>query len=65
LFSRYQDLVQEYAQHEQTTKASAPVKRLSARDADVSKRLAEYWHVPADNPQAMAEMNLFPKRMIL
>ena len=65
LFSRYHDIAQEYARKEPAAQASSSVKRLSALGADVFNGFAESWHLPANDPQVMAEICLFPKRMIL
>jgi hypothetical protein len=65
LFSHQHDIAQEYAQHAQAAQTSAPVKRLSAFAADISKSFTEYWHLPANDPHVRAEISLFPKRMML
>lgn len=65
LAARVHDIAEEYAQHAQTVVAPKPVKRMSAFATCMSKGLEKYWNVPANDPKIRAEIDLFPKRMIL
>ena len=65
LFARYQDIAQEYAQQEKAAGSPSLIKRLSTCATRVSEGFAEYWRVPANDSRIMAEMNLFPKRIML
>lgn len=58
------DMKQAYTQQQQAASTSPPVKRLSAAATCISEGLAEYWRVPANDSQIMAEINLFPKRIM-
>ncbi|GAK49566.1 hypothetical protein U14_00789 [Candidatus Moduliflexus flocculans] len=65
LASRSHDMKQEYAQQQEAASVLSPVKRLSAVVTHISEGFAEYWRVPANDSLVMAEMNLFPKRIML
>ena len=62
LVSRVHDFAQKFMQRESAAITSAPKKRSAA---DASNTLAEYWRVSANDSHIMAEMNLFPKRIML
>ena len=65
LASRPHDMKQAYTQQQQAALALSPAKRLSAAVTRISEGFAEYWRVPVNDSQIMAEINLFPKRIML
>lgn len=62
LASRVHDFAQKFMPRESAAVTPASKKRNAA---DTSNALAEYWRASANDSHVMAEMNLFPKRIML
>ena len=62
---QHHNIEQEDVQHTKAAASPSPVKRMSAFATCVSKGLEAYWNVPANDRQIRAEIDLFPKRIML